>query len=377
MDKPGLPPVQIAGSCRGGKDLDEILESVPFNPELGWQAYVPDQGRYDRTPYRRCGRSGVKLPAITLGLWQNFGDDRPLANSRAMIRRAFDLGITHFDLANNYGPPYGSAEINFGRIYSEDLRPYRDELIISTKAGYDMWPGPYGEWGSRKYLLGSLEQSLQRMRLDYVDIFYSHRFDPDTPLEETMGALDAAVRQGKTRYVGISSYGPRRTEEAAEILRELGTPLLIHQPSYSLLNRWIEEELLDVLDHEGVGAIVFSPLAQGLLTNRYLDGVPEDSRIRIGNYLDESMLSEENLARVRGLNEIAERRGQSLAQMAIAWVLRDPRITSALLGASSVRQLEQNVAALERLDFDASELEEIDRHATEGQVNIWATSSEE
>ena len=356
MDKPGLPPVQIAGSCRGGKDLDEILESVPFNPELGWQAYVPDQGRYDRTPYRRCGRSGVKLPAITLGLWQNFGDDRPLANSRAMIRRAFDLGITHFDLANNYGPPYGSAEINFGRIYSEDLRPYRDELIISTKAGYDMWPGPYGEWGSRKYLLGSLEQSLQRMRLDYVDIFYSHRFDPDTPLEETMGALDAAVRQGKTRYVGISSYGPRRTEEAAEILRELGTPLLIHQPSYSLLNRWIEEELLDVLDHEGVGAIVFSPLAQGLLTNRYLDGVPEDSRIRIGNYLDESMLSEENLARVRGLNEIAERRGQSLAQMAIAWVLRDPRITSALLGASSVRQLEQNVAGLERMDFAASEL---------------------
>ena len=354
-----------------------ILDRVPFNRELGWQAYVADEGRYERAPYRRCGRSGLKLPAISLGLWQNFGDDRPLANSRAIIRRALDLGITHFDLANNYGPPYGSAEINFGRIFAEDLKPYRDELIISTKAGYDMWPGPYGEWGSRKYLLGSLEQSLQRMRLDYVDIFYSHRFDPDTPLEETMGALDAAVRQGKTRYVGISSYSPRRTEEAAEILRELGTPLLIHQPSYSLLNRWIEEELLDVLDHEGVGAIVFSPLAQGLLTNRYLNGVPEDSRIRIGNYLDESMLSEENLARMRALNEVAERRGQSLAQMAIAWVLRDPRITSALLGASSVRQLDQNVGALDRLDFEPGELEEIDRYATEGQVNIWAASSEE
>ena len=258
---------------------------MAFNPDLGWQAYVPETGRYDRMPYRRCGRSGLKLPAITLGLWQNFGDDRPVANSRAMIRRAFDLGITHFDLANNYGPPYGSAEINFGRIFSEDLRPYRDEIVISTKAGYDMWPGPYGEWGSRKYLLASLDQSLQRMRLDYVDIFYSHRFDPDTPLEETMGALDTAVRQGKARYVGISSYGPRRTEEAATILRELGTPLEIHQPSYSMLNRWIEPELLDVLDREGVGAIVFSPLAQGLLTDRYLDGVPEDSRLRSGNYM--------------------------------------------------------------------------------------------
>jgi len=350
---------------------------VPFDRKLGWQAYVPDEGRYDRAFYRRCGRSGLRLPAISLGLWQNFGDDRPLAGSRAIVRRAFDMGVTHFDLANNYGPPYGSAEINFGRILAEDLKPFRDELIISSKAGYDMWPGPYGEWGSRKYLLGSLEQSLQRMRLDYVDIFYSHRFDPDTPLEETMGALDAAVRQGKTRYVGISSYSPRRTEEAAEILRELGTPLLIHQPSYSLFNRWIEEELLDVLDREGVGTIVFSPLAQGLLTNRYLNGVPEDSRIRIGNYLEESMLSEENLARVRSLNEVAERRGQSLAQMAIAWVLRDPRVTSALLGASSVRQLEQNVAALDRLDFDPGELEEIDRYATEGQVNIWAASSEE
>ncbi|MBV9335566.1 MAG: L-glyceraldehyde 3-phosphate reductase [Solirubrobacterales bacterium] len=350
---------------------------MPFDRKLGWQAYVPDEGRYDRAFYRRCGRSGLRLPAISLRLWQNFGDDRPLAGSRAIVRRAFDMGVTHFDLANNYGPPYGSAEINFGRILAEDLKPFRDELIISSKAGYDMWPGPYGEWGSRKYLLGSLEQSLQRMRLDYVDIFYSHRFDPDTPLEETMGALDAAVRQGKTRYVGISSYSPRRTEEAAEILRELGTPLLIHQPSYSLFNRWIEEELLDVLDREGVGTIVFSPLAQGLLTNRYLNGVPEDSRIRIGNYLEESMLSEENLARVRSLNEVAERRGQSLAQMAIAWVLRDPRVTSALLGASSVRQLEQNVAALDRLDFDPGELEEIDRYATEGQVNIWAASSEE
>jgi L-glyceraldehyde 3-phosphate reductase len=349
---------------------------VPFNPELGFQRYTPDEGRYGGTPYRRCGRSGLKLPAISLGLWQNFGDDRPLANSRAIIRRAFDLGITHFDLANNYGPPYGSAEINFGRIYDEDLKPYRDELVISTKAGYDMWPGPYGEWGSRKYLLGSLDQSLQRMRLDHVDIFYSHRFDPDTPLQETMGALDAAVRQGKARYVGISSYGPRRTEEAAEILREMGTPLLIHQPSYSMLNRWIEEELLDVLDREGIGAIVFSPLAQGLLTARYLDGVPEDSRLRRGNYMDERMLSEENLARVRALNDIAQRRGQSLAQMAIAWVLRDPRVTSALLGASSVRQLEQNVAALDRLDFDPSELEEIDRHAVDGAINIWATSSE-
>ncbi len=350
---------------------------MPFNPELGWQAYVPDEGRYERIPYRRCGRSGLKLPAISLGLWQNFGDDRPLANSRAIIRRAFDLGITHFDLANNYGPPYGSAEINFGRIFEEDLKRYRDEIVISTKAGYDMWPGPYGEWGSRKYLLGSLEQSLTRMRLDYVDMFYSHRFDPDTPLEETMGALDTAVRQGKARYAGISSYGPRRTEEAALILRELGTPLLIHQPSYSLLNRWVEEELLDVLEREGTGAIVFSPLAQGLLTGKYLAGVPEDSRARIGNYFDESMLTPENLAHVKGLNEIAKRRDQSLAQMAIAWVLRDPRITSALLGASSVAQLEQNVAALDHLEFEPDELEQIDKLAVEGGVNIWATSSSE
>ncbi len=292
-----------------------------------------------------------------------------------MLRRAFDLGITHFDLANNYGPPYGSAEINFGRIFDEDFKPYRDELIISTKAGYDMWPGPYGEWGSRKYVLGSLDQSLQRMRLDYVDIFYSHRFDPDTPLEETMSALDAAVRSGKARYVGISSYGPRRTEEAALILRDMGTPAIIHQPSYSMFNRWIEGELLDVLEREGLGAIVFSPLAQGLLTDKYLDGVPEDSRVRRGNYFSEELITEENVARVRALGEIAQRRGQSLAQLAIAWVLRDPRVTSALLGASSVRQLEQNVAALERLDFDPGELEEIEPHAVDGSLNLWEPSS--
>jgi L-glyceraldehyde 3-phosphate reductase len=346
-----------------------------YDPKTGPELYVPDEARYGRLPYRRCGRSGIKLPAISLGLWQNFGDDFPVANSRAILRRAFDLGITHFDLANNYGPPYGSAEINFGRIFAEDFARYRDELIVSTKAGYDMWPGPYGEWGSRKYVLGSLDASLRRMRLDYVDIFYSHRFDPETPLEETMGALDTAVRSGKARYVGISSYGPRRTEEAIELLRQLGTPLLIHQPSYSLLNRWIEEELLDVLDREGVGSIVFSPLAQGLLTDKYLNGIPEDSRLRRGLHFSEDMVSEDNLARVKGLNEIAQERGQTLAQMAIAWVLRDPRVTSALLGASSVRQLEQNVAALERLDFDPGELEQVDRYAVEAGINIWERSS--
>jgi L-glyceraldehyde 3-phosphate reductase len=348
---------------------------VPFDRELAPTVYVPEEQRYESMPYRRCGRSGLLLPAISLGLWQNFGDDRPLAESRAMLRRAFDLGITHFDLANNYGPPYGSAETNFGRVMAEDLRPYRDELVISTKAGYDMWPGPYGEWGSRKYLLASLDQSLARMRLEYVDIFYSHRLDPRTPLHETMAALDAAVRQGKARYVGVSSYGPERTREAATILRELGTPLLIHQPSYSMLNRWIEQELLDVLAQEGTGAIVFSPLAQGLLTDRYLDGVPADSRARRGNYFSDQMLSDENLARVRSLGEIAARRGQSLAQMAIAWVLRDERVTSALLGASSVRQLEQNVAALQRLDFSDDELTEIDRYAQESGINLWAPSS--
>ena len=349
---------------------------MPYNAALGPSPYLAAPERYQAMPYRRCGRSGLKLPAISLGLWQNFGDDRPLKDSRAILRRAFDLGITHFDLANNYGPPYGSAESNFGRILAEDLRPYRDELIISTKAGWDMWPGPYGEWGSRKYLLGSLDQSLRRMGLEYVDIFYSHRFDPETPLLETMGALDTAVRQGKARYVGISSYGPQRTVEAVRILRDLGTPLLIHQPSYSLLNRWIETELLDVLDREGVGAIVFSPLAQGLLTDRYLGGIAEDSRVRRGNHFAAELVSEENLARVRALNEIALRRGQTLAQLAIAWALRDDRVTSALLGASSVKQLEQNVAALDRLEFDAGELAEIDRHAQEGGINLWAASSD-
>ena len=348
---------------------------MPFHPELAPTLYVPARDRYERMPYRRCGRSGIQLPSITLGLWQNFGDDRPLMESRAMLRRAFDLGITHFDLANNYGPPYGSAEINFGRIFTEDFKPYRDELIISTKAGWDMWPGPYGEFGSRKYLLASLEQSLTRMRLDHVDIFYSHRFDPNTPIEETMGALDTAVRQGKAGYVGISSYGPRRTEEAVQILRDLGTPLLIHQPSYSMFNRWIEDELLDVLGREGIGAIVFSPLAQGLLTNKYLQGVPEDSRVTRGNSFSADMITDENLERVRALNEIATRRGQTLAQMAIAWALRDERVTSALLGASSVGQLEQNVAALERLEFDSSELEEIDRYAVDGGINLWESSS--
>jgi L-glyceraldehyde 3-phosphate reductase len=334
---------------------------------------APD--RYDAIPYRRCGRSGVLLPAISLGLWQNFGDDRPLDTSRAILRRAFDRGITHFDLANNYGPPYGSAEINFGRILHEDFLPYRDELIISTKAGYDMWPGPYGEWGSRKYLLASLDQSLRRMGLDYVDIFYSHRFDPDTPLEETMGTLHSAVRQGKALYAGISSYGPERTQEAVALLRALGTPVLIHQPSYSLLNRWVEDGLLDVLGEEGVGCIVFSPLAQGLLTSRYLDGVPEDSRAARDETFSREMLSEENLAHVRALNEIAGRRGQSLAQMALAWTLRDPRVTSTLIGASSVAQLDENLAALSRLDFGDDELAEIDGHARDAGINLWQRSS--
>jgi L-glyceraldehyde 3-phosphate reductase len=338
--------------------------------------YVPAEGRYESMDYRRCGRSGIKLPGISLGLWQNFGDDFPLANSRAILRRAFDLGITHFDLANNYGPPYGAAEKNFGRIFAEDFRPFRDELVISTKAGWDMWPGPYGDLGSRKYLVASLDASLARMGLEYVDIFYSHRFDPDTPLAETMLALADAVRSGKARYVGISSYGPRRTEEAIEILSELGVPLLIHQPSYSMLNRWVEAELLDVVEREGVGAIVFTPLAQGLLTSKYLDGIPEDSRVRRGLALSAEMLSDEVLARVRALNEIAARRDQSLAQLALAWVLRDPRITSALVGASSVAQLEQNVAALEHLDLDASELEEIDRYAVDSGIDLWRGSSE-
>jgi L-glyceraldehyde 3-phosphate reductase len=337
--------------------------------------YVPAEDRYDSMPYRRCGRSGLQLPAISLGLWQNFGGDRPLETSRAILRRAFDLGITHFDLANNYGPPYGSAEQTFGRILEQDLRPWRDELVISTKAGYDMWPGPYGDWGSRKYLLASLDQSLQRMGLEYVDIFYSHRRDPDTPLEETLGALDTAVRQGKALYAGISSYSAQRTEEAVAILRGLGTPLLIHQPSYSLLNRWIEPELLEVLGSEGVGAIVFSPLAQGMLTDRYLGGIPEDSRAAREGSLSRDMLSEENLASIRALNEIAQGRGQTLAQLALAWTLRDPRITSTLIGASSVAQLEDNVGALARLDFSDDELAQIDRHAVDAGINIWERSS--
>ena len=349
---------------------------MPFDPGRADARYLPDAERYERMPYRRVGSSGLQLPAISLGLWQNFGDDRPLAGSRAILRRAFDLGVTHFDLANNYGSPYGAAEINFGRIFSEDFRPYRDELIISTKAGYDQWPGPYGEWGSRKYLLASLEQSLSRMRLDYVDVFYSHRFDPNTPLQETMGALDSAVRQGKALYVGISSYSPEHTSEAVKILTELGTPLLIHQPSYSLLNRWVERGLLDVLERTGVGSIVFSPLGQGLLTDRYLQGVPEDSRVRRGEDFDEQLLSEEALARVRALNEIAQRRGQSLAQMAIAWVLRDPRVSSALIGASSVAQLEDSLGALAKLSFSPDELAEIDRFALDSGINVWATSSE-
>jgi len=337
--------------------------------------YEPADDRYDRMPYRRCGRSGGQLPAISRGRWWNFGHDRPFDTSRAIVRRAFDLGITHFDLANNYGPPYGSAEENFGRLLREDLKPFRDELVISTKAGYDMWPGPYGDHGSRKYLLASLDQSLARLGLDYVDIFYSHRFDPETPLEETLGALDTAVRQGKALYAGISSYSAAKTREAAAILRALGTPLLIHQPSYSMLNRWIEPELLDTLGELGVGCIVFSPLAQGMLTDKYLDGIPGGSRASRPTSLSPDLLTDEALAKIRALNEIAARRGQSLAQTALAWTLRDPRVTATLIGASSVAQLEDNVAALYRLGFTDEELTEIDRYATESDINIWATSS--
>jgi L-glyceraldehyde 3-phosphate reductase len=339
-------------------------------------SYAAEPARYDRMEYRRTGRSGVKLPAVSLGLWHNFGDDRPLETQRAILRRAFDLGITHFDLANNYGPPYGSAEQNFGRILATDFRPYRDELIISTKAGYDMWPGPYGDWGSRKYLTASLDQSLSRMGLDYVDIFYSHRVDPETPLEETMGALDAAVRAGKALYAGISSYSPEKTAQAAAILRDLGTPLLIHQPSYSMLNRWIEGGLLDTLEQQGAGCIAFSPLAQGMLTDRYLDGVPGGSRATENKSLSPDLLSDENLGKIRALNEIARGRGQSLAQMSIAWVLRDRRMTSTVLGASSVAQLENNVAALATTAFSDDELAEIDKYATESGINLWARSSQ-
>ena len=338
--------------------------------------YVPADDRYERMSYRRCGRSGLLLPAMSLGLWQNFGHERPLEASRAIVRRAFDLGITHFDLANNYGPPYGSAEENFGAIMRDDLAPFRDELVISTKAGYDMWPGPYGEWGSRKYLLASLDQSLRRMGLDYVDIFYSHRHDPETPLEETIGALDTAVRQGKALYAGISSYSAEHTREAAAILRDLGTPLLIHQPSYSLLNRWIEPDLLDVLGDEGIGCIVFSPLAQGMLTDKYLHGIPEGSRASRDGSLSPSLLTDESISKIRALGDVAARRGQTLAQMALAWTLRDARVTSTLVGVSSIEQLDANVAALERLDFTNEELAEIDGYATESGINIWAASSE-
>jgi L-glyceraldehyde 3-phosphate reductase len=337
--------------------------------------YLAADDRYEQTPYRRVGRSGLHLPAISLGLWHNFGDDKPIQTQREILRRAFDLGVTHFDLANNYGPPYGSAEKNFGRIFAEDFAAYRHELVISTKAGWDMWPGPYGDLGSRKYLLDSLDQSLTRLGLDHVDIFYHHRFDPDTPLEETMSALDTAVRQGKARYVGISSYSPNRTNEAATILRDMGTPLLIHQPSYSMLNRWIEEGLLDTLEDAGVGCIAFSPLAQGLLTQRYLKGIPEDSRAAAGKSLSEDMLSDENLGHIRALNDIAADRGQTLAQMAIAWVLRDERVTSALVGASSVRQLEDSLAAVGNLGFSDEELSLIDKHAVDGGINLWAGPS--
>ena len=337
--------------------------------------YLPEPARYETMPYRRCGRSGLDLPAISLGLWQNFGGADMFETGRAILRRAFDLGVTHFDLANNYGPPYGSAEENFGRVMAADFRPYRDEMIVSTKAGYDMWPGPYGIGGSRKYLLASLDQSLKRMGLDYVDIFYSHRVDPTTPLEETMGALVQAHRQGKALYVGISSYSPELTRQAQAILKAEGVPLLIHQPSYSMLNRWVEEGLLDALGELGVGCIAFSPLAQGMLSRKYLNGVPADARAAKGGSLKENFLSDENVERIRGLNGIAEERGQSLAQMAIAWVLRDPRVTSALIGARTVEQLEDSLAALQRLDFSADELARIEGFAGEAGIDLWKKSS--
>jgi L-glyceraldehyde 3-phosphate reductase len=339
--------------------------------------YVPAPTRYDSMVFNRCGRSGLKLPAISLGLWHNFGFDKPMDSMRAICRRAFDLGVTHFDLANNYGPPPGSAELAFGDILKGDFRGLRDELVISTKAGYDMWPGPYGEWGSRKYMLASLDQSLKRLGVDYVDIFYSHRFDPRTPLEETMGALDAAVRQGKALYVGISSYNSLRTRDAAAILKRLGTPCLIHQPSYSMVNRWIEVDgLLDTLEAEGIGAIVFSPLAQGMLTDKYLNGVPDDSRAKLSHFFNPKFLTQENIERVRHLDAIAKRRGQSLAQMALAWVLRDKRVTSALIGASRPEQVADSVKALDKLAFTVEELREIDRFAVDAGVNLWTKSAE-
>jgi L-glyceraldehyde 3-phosphate reductase len=337
--------------------------------------YTAAPDRYEHMTYRRCGRSGLQLPAISLGLWHNFGGDRPYETSRAILRRAFDRGVTHIDLANNYGPPYGSAEETFGKAMRDDLRPFRDELVISTKAGYDMWPGPYGEWGSRKYLLASLDQSLARMGIDYVDIFYSHRFDPETPLEETMGALDTAVRSGRALYAGISSYSPEKTREAAAILDGLGTPLLIHQPSYSLLNRWIEDGLLDVIGELGVGCIGFSPLAQGMLTDKYLNGVPPDSRAAENSSLSPDLLTDQTLEKIRSLNELARNRGQSLAQLALAWTLRDERMTSTLIGASSVTQLDDSLGALDNLSLADDELAEIDRYATESDINLWSRSS--
>lgn len=340
------------------------------------EQYRPDPHRYDgRMPYRRCGRSGLDLPSISLGLWQNFGGADVFETGRAILRRAFDLGVTHFDLANNYGPPYGSAEENFGRWMAEDFRPYRDELIISTKAGYDMWPGPYGDGGSRKYLLASLDQSLRRMGLDYVDIFYSHRVDPGTPLEETMGALAHAYRQGKALYVGISSYSPELTRRAHDILRDEGVPLLIHQPSYSMVNRWVEESLLDTLEELGVGCIAFSPLAQGMLTHKYLGGIPEDARAAKNRSFSKDFLTPDNLAHIRALNELAKERGQTLAQMAIAWVLRDQRVTSALIGARTVGQLEDSLAALRNLGFSPDKLARIDKLATDAGIDIWRGSS--
>ncbi|MGC0362585.1 L-glyceraldehyde 3-phosphate reductase [Rhodococcus sp. 27YEA15] len=337
--------------------------------------YVAADDRYERMPYRRTGRSGLKLPAVSLGLWHNFGDDVPIDNQRAILRRAFDLGVTHFDLANNYGPPYGSAETNFGRILREDFTGYRDELVISSKAGWDMWPGPYGFGGSRKYLLSSLDQSLGRLGLDYVDIFYSHRPDADTPIDETAGALITAVQQGKALYAGISSYSPERTREIAAILASAGVPLLIHQPSYSMLNRWIEKELLDTVDELGVGVIAFSPLAQGMLTDRYLHGIPKNSRAAQGKSLDPSWLTAESETHIRALNEIAIGRGQSLAQLALSWALRDPRVTSVLIGASSVAQLEANIGALDNLDFTDAELGAVDQHAKESGINLWAEAA--
>ncbi|MFV2063056.1 MAG: L-glyceraldehyde 3-phosphate reductase [Chloroflexota bacterium] len=348
--------------------------SAPQQAPTERAPWAPDPQRYGVIDYRHTGDSGLQLPAISLGLWHNFGDDTAFERQRAIVRRAFDLGVTQFDLANNYGPPYGSAEENFGRVFAKDLKPYRNELVITTKAGWDMWSGPYGVLGSRKYLLDSLDESLTRMGLDHVDIFYSHRFDPDTPLEETMGALHSAVRQGKARYVGISSYSAERSTEAIAILRDLGTPLLIHQPNYSMFNRWIEDGLLDVLGDAGVGCIPFSPLAQGLLTNRYIDGIPDGTRATQGKSLSSQMLNDQNLAKIRALNEVAQRRGQSLAQMAILWVLRDPRVTSALIGASSVEQLEDSLQALDGAVFVAEELSEIDRHATDGGVDLWSES---